>query len=142
MPPDHPARDRVPLFHRITSGIRITVRPSYLRERSNPLLAQYVFAYHIRIENVGDQAAQLRTRRWLIHDEAAGDTVVEGEGVVGEQPHLFPGQVHEYRSFCVLKAPQGWMEGAYRFVRDDGSSFHAYIPRFTLAADSRADTIS
>jgi ApaG protein len=133
--------DRAALFYRMTSGIRISVRPTYLRERSNPLLGQYVFAYHIRIENVGDQAAQLRTRRWLIHDEAAGDTIVEGEGVVGEQPHLMPSQVHEYRSFCVLKAPSGWMEGAYRFVRDDGTSFQAFIPRFTLAAEPRTDSV-
>ena len=117
-----------PFYYRSTAGIRITVRPSYLRERSNPMLEQFVFAYHIRIENIGAQAAQLRTRRWLIHDDSAGDTVVEGEGVVGEQPYLLPGQVHEYRSFCVLKAPTGWMEGAYRFVRDDESSFEALIP--------------
>ena len=134
--------ERIPLFYRMTSGIRISVRPSYLRDRSNPLLGQHVFAYHIRIENVSEQAAQLRTRRWLIHDEAVGDTVVEGEGVVGEQPHLLPGQVHEYRSFCVLKAPSGWMEGAYRFIRDDGSSFQAYIPRFTLAAEPQIDSVS
>ncbi len=125
--------DRPPFFYKITSGIRISVRPAYLRERSNPLLEQYVFAYDIRIENVADQAAQLRTRRRLIHDDAVGDTVVEGEGVVGEQPHLMPGQVHEYRSFCVLKARTGWMEGVYRFVRDDNSTFEAVIPRFTLA---------
>ncbi len=129
-------------YYRMTAGIRISVRPSYLRERSNPTLEQFVFAYHIRIENVGTQAAQLRTRRWLIHDDVAGDTVVEGEGVVGEQPHLLPGQVHEYRSFCVLKGPHGWMEGAYRFVRDDESSFEAQIPRFLLAAEGRADTLS
>lgn len=134
--------ERAPFFYRQTSGIRITVRPSYLHERSNPDEAQFVFAYHIRIENISDQASQLRTRRWLIHDESAGDTVVEGEGVVGEQPYLLPGQVHEYRSFCVLKSAHGWMEGAYRFVRDDGSSFQAVIPRFTLAATQREDTIS
>lgn len=131
-----------PFYYRSTAGIRITVRPSYLRERSNPMLEQFVFAYHIRIENIGAQAAQLRTRRWLIHDDSAGDTVVEGEGVVGEQPYLLPGQVHEYRSFCVLKAPTGWMEGAYRFVRDDESSFEALIPRFALEAKGRADTLS
>jgi len=105
-------------------------------------LGQFVFAYHIRIENVGEHAAQLRSRRWLIHDEAVGDTVVEGEGVVGEQPHLLPGHVHEYRSFCVLKSANGWMEGAYRFVRDDGETFQAIIPRFTLVAEPRADTLS
>lgn len=135
------AADRVPFFYRITAGIRITVRPAYLHERSNPMLGQFVFAYHIRIENIGEQAAQLRSRRWLIHDESVGDTVVEGEGVVGEQPHLLPGHVHEYRSFCVLKSASGWMEGTYRFVRDDGSSFQAFIPRFTLSAEGRADSV-
>ena len=60
------AADRARFYYRITAGIRITVRPSYLSERSNPLLSQFVFAYHIRIENIGDQASQLRTRRWLI----------------------------------------------------------------------------
>jgi ApaG protein len=134
--------ERTPFFYRLSSGIRITVRPTYLRERSNPMESQFVFAYHIRIENIGEQASQLRTRRWVIHDESVGDTVVEGEGVVGEQPYLMPGQVHEYRSFCVLKSPSGWMEGAYRFVRDDGSSFQAIIPRFTLAAEPREDTVS
>ena len=131
-----------PFFYRLTEGIRITVRPSFIPERSNPMLLQFVFVYHVRIENVGTFAAQLRSRRWLIHDEAAGDSVVEGEGVVGEQPHIAPGQVHEYRSFCVLKAPSGWMEGAYRFVRDDGTAFEALIPRFILATEPRIDSVS
>jgi len=128
-------------FYHETSGIRITVRPSFLAKQSNPVLGQYVFAYHIRIENVGTLAAQLRTRHWRIHDPVGGDSVVEGEGVVGEQPHLLPGQVHEYRSFCVLKAPHGWMEGNYRFVREDGSAFRAQIPRFDLDAEPRPDTV-
>lgn len=132
--------ERLPFHYRITDGIRITVRPSYLRERSNPSLDQYVFVYQIRIENVGGQGAQLLTRRWHIHDDEFGDSVVEGEGVVGEQPHLRPGDVHEYQSFCVLKSPSGWMEGAYRFVRDDTTDFFAAIPRFTLTADPHAAT--
>ncbi|MGZ8379311.1 MAG: Co2+/Mg2+ efflux protein ApaG [Gemmatirosa sp.] len=127
-----------PFFHRQTEGIRVTVRPSYLRDQSRPSAAQYVFAYHVRIENVGDQSAQLLTRRWQIHDEGGEDTEVEGEGVVGEQPAIAPGRVHEYRSFCVLKSPRGWMEGRYRFVRADGSRFEALIPRFQLAADDDA----
>ncbi len=131
-----------PFFYRETDGIRITVRPSFLAEQSNPVLGQFVFAYHIRIENVGAIAAQLRTRHWRIHDPVGGDSTVDGEGVVGEQPHLLPGEVHEYRSFCVLKAPRGWMEGSYRFVRDDGSAFRAEIPRFALDAGPRADTVA
>jgi ApaG protein len=126
---------RQPFFHRQTEGIRVTVRPAFLRDQSRPTAGQYVFAYHVRIENVGDQSAQLMTRYWQIHDDGGDDTVVEGEGVVGEQPVIAPGRVHEYRSFCVLKSPSGWMEGRYRFVRADGSRFEALIPRFPLVAD-------
>ncbi|MDQ6612410.1 MAG: Co2+/Mg2+ efflux protein ApaG [Gemmatimonadota bacterium] len=133
---------RSAFFYQQTEGIRITVRPSYESEHSNPELGQYKFSYRIRIENVGTQGAQLRTRRWLIHDPVGGDNVVEGEGVVGEQPHLLTGQVHEYQSFCVLRSPTGWMEGVYRFVRDDGSSFLAIIPRFILSGERRPDFLS
>jgi ApaG protein len=129
------ARHR-PFFYRETEGIRVTVRPTYLREQSRPYAGQYVFAYQVRIENVGAQAAQLMTRRWEIHDSAGEVTEVEGEGVVGEQPLLYPGRVHEYRSFCVLKSPRGHMEGRYRFVRADGTRFEAVIPRFELEIDS------
>lgn len=129
---------RVPFYYRMTHGVRITARPAYIREQSNPPMGQYVFAYHIRIENTGQLAARLLTRRWLIHDDGAADTVVEGDGVVGEQPHLAPGQAHEYQSFCVLNAPTGWMEGSYHFVRDDGTSFDALIPRFHLSAEPNA----
>ncbi len=125
---------RVPLFYRMTDGIRITARPAFLHERSSASIGQYVFEYRIRIENCGEMAAQLRTRRWVIHDEQAGEQVVEGDGVVGEQPFLRPGEVHEYRSFCVLTCSRGWMEGSYHFVREDGTSFDALIPRFLLQA--------
>ena len=131
-----------PFYYRVTEGIRITVRPAFMAEQSSTVLGQYVFAYHIRIENVGTTAAQLRTRHWRIFDPVAGDSVVDGDGVVGEQPHLLPGEVHEYRSFCVLKAPQGWMEGNYRFVREDGSAFRAQIPRFDLIAEPHQGNVS
>jgi ApaG protein len=121
-----------PFFYRETAGIRITVRPSFLADQSRPTFGQFVFAYRVRIENVGAQAAQLVSRRWDIHDSVGEDSHVEGEGVVGEQPVVRPGGVHEYRSFCVLKSPNGHMEGAFRFVRSDGTSFEADIPRFLL----------
>jgi ApaG protein len=127
-----------PFYYRLTDGIRITVRPVFLPERSNPLRQQYVFAYFVRIENVGHRTVQLRSRRWLIHDSLGEETVVEGEGVVGEQPTLGRGQVHEYQSFCVLKSPSGYMEGEYFFLRDDGTTFPASIPRFQLEASSSA----
>ncbi len=121
-----------PFYYRLTEGIRITVRPTFLPERSNPGAQQYVFAYAVRIENVGERRAQLRSRRWLIHDSSGEGTVVEGEGVVGEQPTLARGQAHEYQSFYVLKSPSGFMEGEYFFLREDGTAFAATIPRFLL----------
>lgn len=128
-----------PFYYRLTEGIRISVRPVYLPERSHPLRQHFVFAYFVRIENVGTATAQLRTRRWLIHDSVGEETVVEGEGVVGEQPILLHGQVHEYQSFCVLKSPSGYMEGEYYFVREDGATFAAEIPRFQLEVNESAE---
>lgn len=123
-----------PFFHRETGGIRVTVRPAFLPARSSPTRRHFVFAYAVRIENVGAQAAQLLSRRWRIHDSIGEDTEVEGAGVVGEQPRIAPGKVHEYQSFCVLRSASGFMEGHYVFQRADGSSFEAVIPRFQLEA--------
>lgn len=123
-----------PFFYRETDGIRITVRPAFLPARSSPSRRHFVFAYAVRIENVGAQAAQLLTRHWRIHDSIGEDTEVEGAGVVGEQPLIAPGAVHEYQSFCVLRSASGFMEGRYVLQRADGSSFEATIPRFHLEA--------
>jgi ApaG protein len=124
----------LPFFHRETSGIRVTVRPMYLRDQSEPSQQHYVFAYFVRIENVGKQAAQLMSRRWLIHDSAGEDIEVKGEGVVGEQPIIKPGGVHQYQSFCILKSGEGYMEGHYNFIAADQTTFRAEIPRFILSA--------
>ena len=124
-----------PLFYRITGPIRVTARPSWHPDESDLPARQYVFGYRIRIENTGVQGTQLLSRRWLIHDDAGRDEVVEGAGVIGLQPHLAPGAVHEYASYCVLASPSGWMEGSYHFVNDDGSTFEAAIPRFVLNAN-------
>lgn len=122
----------------MSNGIRITVRPVYLKDQSDPASQHYVFAYFVRVENVGDRPAQLLSRRWLIHDANGEDTEVVGDGVVGEQPLIPPSRVHEYQSFCVLKSGEGYMEGQYFFVRDgsaaDDERFAADIPRFTLSA--------
>lgn len=123
------------LFYRITNDIRVTVRPTFAPAHSDVAEPRYVFVYHIRIENVGEDPAQLRWRHWYIHDAAAGDSEVEGEGVIGEQPVLGPGATHEYESFCVLRGPRGHMEGSYEFSRPDGSRFNVEIPRFILDAD-------
>lgn len=123
-----------PFFYQITNGIRVTVRPLYLRDQSEPSGQHFVFAYFIRIENVGAEPARLMSRRWLIHDEIGEDTEVVGDGVVGEQPLIPPGRIHEYQSFCVLKSGEGYMEGEYHFVRADGQAFDVKIPRFMLSA--------
>lgn len=121
-------------YYRISEGVRITVQPHYADDHSDPAEPRHVFVYHIRIENVGERTAQLTWRHWDIGDEADGDSVVEGEGVVGEQPVLAPGDVHEYESFCVLRGRRGHMVGWYEFVRPDGTRFRADIPRFELDA--------
>ncbi|MBW7933691.1 MAG: Co2+/Mg2+ efflux protein ApaG [Gemmatimonadaceae bacterium] len=123
-----------PFFYKLSNGFRITVRPAYLAGQSAPERGQFVFAYFVRIDNVGAQAAQLLSRRWHIHDDVGEDTEVAGDGVVGEQPLIVPGGVHEYQSFCVLKGPDGYMEGEYFFQGADGTRFASEIPRFTLAA--------
>ena len=118
----------------MSEGIRVLAHPYYVVDQSDPDESRYVFAYLMRIENVGDKPAQLTWRHWFIHDPVAGDSEVEGEGVVGEQPLIPPGGVHEYQSFCVLEAPEGRMEGFYELVRPDGTRFRADIPRFVLRA--------
>jgi ApaG protein len=119
-------------YYRMTNDIRVRVWPAFLQERSDPGRHRYVFAYRVRIENVGAQPARLLSRRWFVHDSIGEDTIVEGEGVVGEQPVIGGGKVHEYQSFCILKSPRGYMEGSYQFVRADGTAFDADIPRFIL----------
>ncbi|MGQ0538782.1 MAG: Co2+/Mg2+ efflux protein ApaG [Gemmatimonadaceae bacterium] len=131
-----------PFYYRETNGIRITVRPMFLPTHSAPSEHRYVFAYFVRIENVGEQAAQLLSRHWYIHDSIGEDSEVEGEGVVGEQPRILPAGVHEYSSWCRLKSSAGHMDGTYSFVRDDGSQFDAVIPRFILQANVGSDLVS
>lgn len=127
-----------PFYYKETQGIRISVRPVYLHEHSEPEQYRYIFAYFVRIENVSKRTVQLLSRRWLIHDSIGEEYEVAGDGVVGEQPILAPGDVHEYQSFCILKSTDGYMEGSYRFVGKDEVLFDAAIPRFILAADMSA----
>ena len=121
-------------YERETEGIRVAVRPAFSLARSEPAEGTYVFSYLVRVQNVGGDPAQLILRHWHIHDAAGEDSEVEGEGVVGEQPVLRPDEGHEYRSFCVLRSPLGYMEGHYTFQRSDGTRFRVSIPRFKLQA--------
>ena len=119
-------------YEKSTEGIRVWVQPQFSLADSDPSEGTFVFSYEVNMANEGDEAAQLLFRHWRIHDSAAGDSMVDGEGVVGEQPRLEPGESHEYRSYCVLQSPVGYMEGYYTFTRPDGERFRVDVPRFHL----------
>lgn len=119
----------------ITDGVRVSVTPSYLPEHSDPLERRFVFAYRIRIVNQSERWVKLLSRRWVIVDSHGESQEFTGEGVIGAQPELEPGQSFEYSSYCPLATPWGTMEGEYTMRRDDGSTFLATIARFFLVAE-------
>ena len=116
----------------ITNGIRVTVSSNYIPTQSAPKARRYVFAYTVRIANEGTEAAQLKSRHWIITDGNGKIEQVKGPGVVGEQPMLRPGEHFEYTSGCVLETPRGSMEGSYQMLRSDGTEFDATIAPFAL----------
>lgn len=115
-----------------TEGILVRVKPGFSLAQSDPIEGRFVFSYRVQLENQGTESGQLLFRYWLIHDATGEDTEVDGEGVIGEQPLLAPGEVHSYQSFCVLGSPSGYMQGHYVFQRADGRRFKVRIPRFNL----------
>ena len=117
----------------LTNGIMVTVKSEYIPERSSLSSRQFAFAYTVRIENQGDETAQLKSRHWIITDANGNVQEVRGDGVVGAQPVLRPGENFEYTSWCVLATPSGSMRGTYQMVTDRGQSFDADIAPFRLA---------
>jgi ApaG protein len=117
----------------VTQGVRIKVASQYLPEQSSPDDELYAFAYRVRILNEGSEPATLRSRRWVIRDADGEVEIVEGPGVIGEEPRLEPGEQFEYTSGCPLPTTWGTMEGHYVMERDDGSTFQAEVGRFFLA---------
>jgi ApaG protein len=115
------------------TSIQITVETLYLPDQSEPDGERYVFAYTVTIRNTGALPARLVNRHWIITDANGKVQEVQGEGVVGEQPHILPGQQHRYSSGAVIETPVGTMEGSYGMRIDDGTQFRADIPRFRLA---------
>ena len=113
--------------------IRIHVATQYVDDQSEPDVDRYVFAYTITIENLSNVPAQLLSRHWVITDANGKVQEVSGDGVVGEQPKLDPGETYRYSSGAVLETPVGAMQGRYRMHADDGGDFDAPIPPFTLA---------
>ncbi len=117
-----------------TEQVRVSVRPLYLADQSDVFARRFVFAYFVRIENLGETEVQLLRRRWAIRHDAGRVIEVEGEGVIGQQPVLAPGEHHAYHSFCALETMAGTMEGTYLMQRSNGSRFRAQIPLFHLRA--------
>jgi len=113
--------------------IEIEVATAYIEEQSDPAASRYVFAYHITIRNSGEAPVQLLDRHWIIRDARDQVQEVRGEGVVGKQPRIRPGEEFEYTSGTVLETPVGTMEGSYGLRDDSGLSFRAPIPPFTLS---------
>ena len=113
--------------------IDVNVKTQYIAEQSSPEDDRYIFAYTITISNNGKVAAKLLTRHWLINDANGNVQEVHGEGVVGEQPYLRPGESFKYTSGTVIETPVGSMGGSYQMVTDDGKAFDAEIPVFTLS---------
>ncbi len=114
-------------------AIRVLAQSSFLAEQSEPGRNRYVFSYTISIQNIGSRTAQLLARHWVITDALGKVQEVRGQGVVGEQPVLEPGQSFEYTSGAVIETPLGTMTGSYQMVGIDGQAFDAEIPPFRLA---------
>ncbi|MBX9736980.1 MAG: Co2+/Mg2+ efflux protein ApaG [Phycisphaerales bacterium] len=120
-----------------SSGFRVSVFPSFVPDHSDPGARQFVFGYRVRITNESTITAQLLARAWKIVDANGRENEVRGEGVVGQQPVIRPGQTFEYASFCHLTSPWGTMEGEYVFQREgDEHHFGVKIARFFLVSNT------
>ena len=114
--------------------VDVDVRSQYIADESDAKSSRYVFAYTVNITNTGDTPAKLISRHWIITDATGSVQEVKGLGVVGEQPHLKPGESFEYTSGTVMETPVGSMEGTYQMLADDQTEFEAQIPAFSLSA--------
>lgn len=114
-------------------AVEVSVESMYVEAQSAPENHRYVFAYTVTIRNTGDAPAKLLNRHWIITDSNGKVQEVRGEGVVGEQPHLRPGESFQYTSGTVMETAVGSMRGSYQMIADDGVEFDAEIPTFTLS---------
>ena len=120
------------MYTKTTKKINITVNPYYLEEQSEPDEQHYVWAYQVTINNLSKETVQLKNRYWKITDSNGAKQEVKGEGVVGEQPILNPGEKFEYTSGTPLSTSSGFMEGIYEMQNDNGDKFDVQIPQFSL----------
>jgi len=124
------------MYRAVTRQIEVTVEPAFMPDRSSPDKGQYFWAYTIAITNNGEETVQLRTRHWIITDATGRKQQVRGEGVVGEQPVLAPGERYEYTSGVPLPTSSGIMAGRYQMVSESGEQFEIDVPTFSLDTPS------
>jgi len=120
------------MYSALTHDVRVTVRPEFALERSEPALSRYFWTYTVEIANLGPAAVQLTHRHWRITDGRGRLEEVRGPGVIGEQPVIEPGHAYSYTSGCPLATPSGIMEGVYRMIDENGRGFDVEIPAFSL----------
>jgi ApaG protein len=120
------------MYQAVTEQIRVTVRPEFIEQQSKPEENKFIWAYTIIVENRGSETVTLLTRHWIITDGLGRRQDVRGDGVVGEQPTLQPGQRFEYTSGCPLSTPSGLMMGSYGMVTASGRAIDVKIPAFSL----------
>ncbi len=121
------------MAEQIPHNITVKVETQFVETQSEPDNDRYVFSYTITIRNEGSEPAQLLSRHWIITDANGSIQEVKGEGVVGEQPYLNPGEGFQYTSGTMIATPVGSMQGTYHMLSDNGEMFEAEIPSFTLA---------
>jgi len=130
----HLRSELAPMSDAVTNSIRVEVLSRHSPENSRPQQGEWVFQYTVRITNQGSETVQLLSRHWIITDAAEHIEEVKGQGVVGEQPVLAPGESFKYSSWCPLKTPMGKMKGTYRMTGAGGAHFDIEIAPFALKA--------
>jgi ApaG protein len=130
------------MYRAITRQIEVIVEPSFLPERSSVEKGQFFWAYTIAIVNSGNKTVQLKRRHWIITDGSGRNQEVRGEGVIGEQPVLAPGERFEYTSGVPLPTASGFMTGTYQMVSEDGEAFEIDIPSFSLDSPDGKRTLN
>lgn len=130
------------MYRAVTRQIEVVVEPSFLPERSSPEDGRFFWAYTVAIVNAGTETVQLKARHWIITDGTGRNQEVHGEGVVGEQPVLEPGERFEYTSGVPLQTPSGFLSGSYQMETEDGEPFDIDIPPFSLDSPDHKRTLN
>ncbi len=130
------------MYRAVTRQIEVTVEPNFLPGRSSAEISEYFWSYTIVITNNGDETVQLRTRHWVITDATGHQENIRGEGVIGEQPVLAPGERFEYTSGVPLRTASGFMTGRYQMVSASGEPFEVEVPTFSLDSPQARRTLN